>query len=180
MPRADKLSNTQHKTYTQWLIPFSISILFFLLSALIIKDNAPKGVAHTPDDIKPFIYITSSNTDNDRNFEAFFLPTKYNSKLKIKKIKKTPSYLNKVESKKEIFSGLDRLRIFGMFTNRFTESEYWTISSIQMRKTLNKKINIFFIEKFEVENDKYKFIENFYKLDTHFLFQENFLNGHSE
>lgn len=112
----------------RWITAIISGFGIFLLSFCAIRPE--KNVSHWQrTNPKPFIQLVDKDFyKNDRDYEAFFLPKKYNFTPKVK----IPKSHTKKEQTKPIFSQLDRLRILRTFTNRFTESEYWTVSRIHM------------------------------------------------
>ncbi len=168
------------KSRKRWIMAITSSTVFILFAFLLIKKSydVPK-LLHVQN--TPLIHLINENENsNNRNYEAFFLPTKYNFSLKIKKQTKTPIYQTKIESGKPIFSNLDRLRIFRTFTDRFIESEYWTVTHLQM----HPKVKIFTANKTFIDNPIQQqhdiIFEKVYNISSQFLFLEHGTNEYSK
>lgn len=187
-PVATSMANTKQSTkirnYTRirWIIAIisSFGVLVFAFFAIKpeIKSTCPEYVQPIP-----FIQlIDETPATSNRNYEAFFLPTKYNFALKVKPPKANFSDEIKATSTKPIFSQLDRLRILRTFTNRFTESEYWTVSRIQMHpRSKMFSVSKRFIEDVPEPSSKMiEVLEKNYDISTEFLFSERNINEYSK
>lgn len=177
-----KLINIQNNARTRWIISTILSIFFLLAAVYIIKDETQIIILNNPTKI-PFIQlINGDELYESRNFEAFFLPTKYNTKIKVHKHEKIIPYESINNINKPIFSEFDRLRIFRTFTtNLFTESEYWTISELPINRKSKAIHNCkIFIDRQIEKSSIQKIVEKKYNLQTKFLFNKMDINGYSK
>jgi hypothetical protein len=165
-----KLKNTRRNTHLRFVVAFVISFTIIAIARLFIGPDA-RLVALKNSTKEPSIKFTGDKaTLQHPETDAFFIPTRYNAKYQIQKPSK-----KKIRPHRDtpIFSELDKIRIFNIFVKYFTESEYWVISSLNLRSgNFPEEAEKSFIKAVDYGfNVDYR-LKNWYDCDTQILFKD--------
>lgn len=105
-----------------------------------------------------------------RAADAFFIPTEYGARYRFHRPKFDES--DKYQ-RKQIFSELDKIRIFNVFLKNFSESEYWVISNFNLRPQNGKKFEkIHFVTGIERGFEADHGVKKLYDCETQILFKD--------
>ncbi|MDR1255578.1 MAG: hypothetical protein LBJ94_01445 [Puniceicoccales bacterium] len=122
--------------HSRFLIASALLCATLLLIGYLVKIDL-QPVALKAGAENHFTKVVGDNlTSQHRATDAFFIPTKYGAKHHFPK----PNFdeMDRYRSK-PIFSELDKIKIFNVFLKNFSESEYWVVSSLNLRPKSNGK-----------------------------------------
>jgi hypothetical protein len=129
------LKNMQRSTRLRIFTATVISFATIASAALFVKlDLRPISLPNVAE--PPFIKLTNDNSMHQHlATDAFFVPTKYNAKYRLGGLKPGNAAAS---DGNQIFSELDKIRIFNAFLKNFSESEYWVVSRLNLRSGRGK------------------------------------------
>lgn len=172
MISSEQFNKRCYSTRTRWLIAIFGAAGVLICAFLLIAPENTKNLQKYPQ-FSPMIRLVEDEAiRRERDYEAFFLPTRYNFSLSVPLPNVSSKGGTKINKRKPVFSPLDRLRILRTFSERFAESgsKYWTVSNINMRPTDSlPDSNKHFVEQFDKQiSGIKKVLENLYSPFTDF------------